>query len=95
MPRNTKCIVGIGISLFICGDSLLEFLLSNIAPRADGVGNDFNIEFSHSGQCRFEHQVILEQGVKEDENRANKQTTTYIARKKNQHMMCPKMQGSK
>lgn len=80
------------MSLFVCRDSLLELLLSNITPRADGVGNNGNIKFGHSGQRRFEHQIVREDEEKEDEDRENKHNH-YIYCEEKQHMMHQKRQG--
>lgn len=43
------------MQLFVRRDGFLELLLADVAPGTDGVAHDFDVEFSHFVEGRFEH----------------------------------------
>ena len=43
------------MQLLVGGNSLLELLLAYIAPRANCIGDNFNIEFCHIANSWPEH----------------------------------------
>lgn len=43
--------------LFVDCNSLIELLLPNVAPWADGVANNLNVEFRHLAQRWSEHTI--------------------------------------
>ena len=55
-PSSTELIVLSRMLLLICLDGLVQLLLADVAPGADRVAHDLDVEFRHGAKGRAEHE---------------------------------------
>ena len=56
-PCCRELIVRARVQLLVGTDSLLEFLFPYVAPRANSVADNFDVELRHHAQSRPEHTI--------------------------------------
>lgn len=55
-PSCAELILLVRMLLLVCFDGLVQLLFTHITPRANGITNNFDVEFRHFAEGGPEHQ---------------------------------------